>query len=467
MTPGREFDLILRLCLACRLAQSRLDGCFAVSILLACQGRTVFITLQVDQMNWLSSLFKRGKPELEAKTSGAQTNAQTTCEKDAPENAKPEMSASLQKLSDNIAIKNREPENAVQTEANRSQNGVFANISDKVNGIAGKFKNRIVEAARSTSNNTARITEKLIGKLVRNRKAPQQTESQVSDNQQETDSTPPVCPVQEQVDPVNLKKEVSINDESNAALGNKGKFDECVAKLKGFLKKFPRSIWRKANKCGNAIGSLAKKSQKQLSGIVASAEKILPLSSSKKRCGEGDSGLDFKRAVKINISKAVIYAVLRWIYFIGVIAAFHKLAVTYGENTHMAVACAIVFFIYPYYVYIFSKFLYWYSGVLREEKYMIIQPFELAYIYVCNQVKSTLESRWPWMPFCGWVSEFYLEMKSKDIWLWVNVGVLLGMYALGWLLYINFYKEIMLYSTGIHFNHFWQPFIWPFTVLFG
>lgn len=185
----------------------------------------------------------------------------------------------------------------------------------------------------------------------------------------------------------------------------------------------------------------------------------------------------FRLEVQQAITAMILASVGRWIYFILVILTAHVMGRAMEADISLWVAFGILAGIYGYYVLVGMRAIRFCCGIWRRNGF-IWNPVYLSYLYVYDMVVSEITknkfTRYSTYLFFPFSRRQHTDDLAKDIIrqgiadnnLWICVAVRLILYATGWTIYLLCYENIFLYATGIDFDSWYEPLIWPFMVVF-
>lgn len=186
---------------------------------------------------------------------------------------------------------------------------------------------------------------------------------------------------------------------------------------------------------------------------------------------------EFRQIVKNGMTRALFASLIKWFLYLALIFSASNIARGWHVSAPLAVALAIVVFIYSFYAYMIYRCAKWYIEVCKNGA--ILNPFKLLYVYIYHEIYLKVSDeirREPafrqaallvFGPSREKMARQITEkgMSSADLWLDVALRVLL--WLIGWGAYCMVYKNVFLFATGIEFEAWWQPLVWPLATLYG
>lgn len=187
---------------------------------------------------------------------------------------------------------------------------------------------------------------------------------------------------------------------------------------------------------------------------------------------------EFRAIVRRGMTLALFFSVIKWLLYISIIFGAHYLALRLHARASITVAFCIVICVYSFYLFMFCRFLKWCVDIFYQDG-IILNPFKLIYIYIYHgiyaRVRAEMDSK-PVLhraflhvfgPSKENMAKKITEAGMKSVELWLDVGLRAILWIIGWLAYCMVYRNVFLFATGVEFDAWWQPLLWPFKVLYA
>lgn len=187
---------------------------------------------------------------------------------------------------------------------------------------------------------------------------------------------------------------------------------------------------------------------------------------------------EFRQVVKKGMTHALFFSVIKWMLYVGIIFGGGAIAAHFHTRPTVTVAFTIVLCIYSFYIFISFRFLNWCVAIFKQDG-IILNPFKLVYVYIYHEiyvkVRAEIDNK-PLMqrafihvfgPSRENMARKITDNGMKSVELWLDVGLRALLWVIGWCVYCMVYRNIFWFATGVEFQAWWQPLVWPFKVLYA
>lgn len=183
---------------------------------------------------------------------------------------------------------------------------------------------------------------------------------------------------------------------------------------------------------------------------------------------------EIKITINKNLEKFIFECVFRWIIYIALIF-FAYVAAKYFHLRKDVLVAFVILGIYSFYAIKIMRMLHWYVSFCSINGLMF-NPARIIRAYLHKSILARVKSVRDGLSFPDRLALNFFGPDNEKIASDITDSSLhsadlkweaitrLGMWACGWLIYSLIYEKLFLVVTGIDFNAFWEPFLWPFHI---